>query len=416
VISFEYNNSFLITFKTLILFCILIIKRGKMKFDFIVFGGTGKEGRICSRDLLESGYSVLICGRDKPRVSEILNNKRFKKKVDFYKVDLREFNEIVKAINFSHCDVVVNCAELSFNLDIMKACLKTKKSYTDLGGLQYMTIKQFALDKSFKKASITAISGCGATPGIANVLVGHGIKYFDKIETINLGFAWDSNFKKFVVPYSIQSIFQEFTESPVILSNGKFKKSDRFRCMGTFTFPEIGKQTVYCIVHSEVYSFAKYYKSKGLKNVDYMAGFPPHSYNVIKTFLDLGFDSQEKTLDFNNVKVSPLEATHKILRLVKPVKGYEEIEDIWVRMEGVKNGKKVKHNFDCLIHSLKDWPGVGSDVGTGMPISIISQMLKNKNITEKGVYAPEVIVPSELFFDELKKRKIYIYHNNKKVN
>ena len=384
----------------------------EMKYDFIVFGGTGKEGRICSRDLLESGYSVLLAGRDKARVEGLIKNK----KAGFIKVDLRNPNEIVNAINFSKAEVVVNCAELSFNLDIMKACLKTIKHYTDLGGLQTMTIKQFQLDKDFKKSGITAITGCGATPGIANVLVSHGMKHFDKIENITLGFAWDSNIKKFVVPYSIQSIFQEFTESPIILSNGKFKKSDRFKCVGTYDFPEIGKQTVYCIVHSEVYSFTKYYKSKGLKNVNYMAGFPEHSFNVIKTFLDLGFNSQEKTLDFNGMKVSPLEATHKILRLIKPVKGYEETEDIWVRMKGIKNGKKQEKNFDCLIHSLKNWPGVGSDVGTGMPISIISQMIKNKLITLPGVYAPEAIIPSEIFFKELAKRKIYVYENGKKIN
>ncbi|MBI2628987.1 saccharopine dehydrogenase NADP-binding domain-containing protein [Candidatus Pacearchaeota archaeon] len=383
-----------------------------MKYDFIVFGGTGKEGRICARDLLESGYSVLLAGRDKSRVEDLLKNK----KAGFLRVDLRDQNEIIKSIKLSNAGIAVNCAELSFNLDIMKACLKTRKHYTDLGGLHDMTIKQFQMDKEFKKAGIIAVTGCGATPGIANVLVSHGMKYFDKIEEINLGFAWDSNVKKFVVPYSIQSIFQEFTESPIILSNGKFRKSDRFKCVGSFNFPEIGKQTVYCIVHSEVYSFAKYYKSKGLKNVNYMAGFPAHSFNVIKTFLDLGFDSQDKTLDFNGIKVSPLEATHKILRLIKPVEGYEETEDIWVRMKGVKNRRKQEKNFDCLIHSLKNWPGVGSDVGTGMPISIISQMLKNNLITTSGVYAPEAIIPSEIFFKELAKRKIYVYDNGKRIN
>ena len=383
-----------------------------MKYNFIVFGGTGKEGRICARDLLESGYSVLLIGRDRSRIEELLKNK----KAGFLRINLKNQSEIIRAINFSNADVVVNCAELSFNLDIMKACLKTRKSYTDLGGLHDMTIKQFNLDNEFKKEGIIAITGCGATPGIANVLVSHGMKHFDKIETITLGFAWDSNVKKFVVPYSIQSIFQEFTESPIILSNGKFKKSDRFRCMGRFNFPEIGMQTVYCIVHSEVYSFNKYYKSKGLKNVNYMAGFPEHSFNVIKTFLDLGFNSQEKVLDFDGVKVSPLEATHKILRLIKPVKGYEEREDIWVKMEGIKDGKQQKKNFDCLIHSLKNWPRVGSDIGTGMPISIMSQMIKTGLIKMAGVYAPEAIIPPEIFFKELAKRKIYVYEGGKRIN
>ena len=44
-----------------------------MKYDFVVLDATGMQGRIVSRDLLENGYSVLLCGRDKPRVEQILN-------------------------------------------------------------------------------------------------------------------------------------------------------------------------------------------------------------------------------------------------------------------------------------------------------------------------------------------------------
>ena len=42
------------------------------KFDFVVLGATGMQGRIVTKDLLESGYSVLLCGRDKKRVEKIL--------------------------------------------------------------------------------------------------------------------------------------------------------------------------------------------------------------------------------------------------------------------------------------------------------------------------------------------------------
>lgn len=36
-----------------------------MAFDFIVLGATGMQGRIVSRDLLETGYSVFLCGWEK---------------------------------------------------------------------------------------------------------------------------------------------------------------------------------------------------------------------------------------------------------------------------------------------------------------------------------------------------------------
>src|SRR3989344_8919999 len=112
-----------------------------MKKDFIIFGGTGLQGRICAKDLLESGYSVALAGRDQSGILNLLKNKR----ASFIKVDLKNQKEIINSINKTNPDLVVNCAELTFNIPIMKACLKTGKSLTDLGGLQYITEKQFKL-------------------------------------------------------------------------------------------------------------------------------------------------------------------------------------------------------------------------------------------------------------------------------
>ncbi|MEK6871931.1 MAG: NAD-dependent epimerase/dehydratase family protein [Nanoarchaeota archaeon] len=48
-----------------------------MKFDFVVLGATGMQGRIVAKDLLQKGYTVLLCGRDKSRVEQFL--KKYKK-------------------------------------------------------------------------------------------------------------------------------------------------------------------------------------------------------------------------------------------------------------------------------------------------------------------------------------------------
>ncbi len=47
-----------------------------MKYDFVVMGATGMQGRIVTKDLLKSGYSVLLCGRDESRVKDLLRNKK----------------------------------------------------------------------------------------------------------------------------------------------------------------------------------------------------------------------------------------------------------------------------------------------------------------------------------------------------
>ena len=368
-----------------------------MQYDFVIFGGTGLQGRICGRDLLESGYSVLLAGRDPSGIRDLLKNK----KAGFEQINLTKPAAIAKLIRKSGADVVVNCAELVFNIAIMKACLKTGRSCTDLGGLQNVTLEQFQLDSEFRKKGILTITGCGSTPGIANVMAARAISRLDSVDTIRLGFAWDSNIKTFVVPYSMQSIFDEFTKPPVIFRNGKFVKGSRMECFGTFEFKEVGMQTVYCIVHSEVYTFSRYFKEKGIRNVYYMAGFPEHSLKVIQMLIDLGFHSQKKIVA--GCPISPLEFTVTALKQLPVPRGYHEAENLWVKVEGTKGRKRVTTEMNCIVKTVKGWEDAGSNVDTGRTISIMSQMLK------------EGLIPQDLFFQELAKRKMHVYQDGVRI-
>jgi lysine 6-dehydrogenase len=180
-------------------------------------------------------------------------------------------------------------------------------------------------------------------------------------------------------------------------------------------FKEVGKQEVYCIVHSEVYTFAKYFKEKGLKHVHYMAGFPKHSIGVIDGLINLGFNSREN-IEVNNCQIRPIDFTVQVLKKIKTPEGYNEVENLWIRMEGMKNGRKKKTELNCIIRTLDNWKEAGSNVDTGRTISIMSQMIYNGMIKEKGVYAPEAVVPHRWFFKELAKRKMYVYQDGKKIN
>ncbi len=382
-----------------------------MKYDFIIFGGTGLQGRICGRDLLESGYSVLFVGRDSSGIRRLLQHA----KADFLRVDLSQWNSITNAIKRSGASVVVNCAELVFNIPIMKACLTMRRSCTDLGGLQYVTQEQFKLDDKFRQRDILCVTGCGSTPGISNVMTAHVLEDYERVDSIDLGFTWNSNKRVFVVPYSMQSIFDEFTQPPVLYRAGRFVKSDRVRCMGRERFRAVGKQTVYCIVHSEVYTFARYFKSKGVKNIHYYAGFPDHSLKTIQTLMSLGFNSREP-VSVGNVLIKPIDFTAQVLKRIKPPQGYNEVENLWVRLKGVKNGKERETEIDCIVRTTKGWEDAGSNVGTGRTIAIMSMMIKEGVVNATGVHAPEGVIPHRAFIRELGKRQMYVYMNGGRIN
>ena len=72
--------------------------------------------------------------------------------------------------------------------------------------------------------------------------------------------------------------------------------------------------------------------------------------------------------------------------------------------------------MECIVPTLKGWEDAGCNIDTGMPASIMAQMVKNNVITERGSFAPEAIIPHQIFFQELKKRKMNVYENGKIIN
>lgn len=381
-----------------------------MKYDFVVLGGTGMQGKIASKDLLQNGYSVMICGRDPSRIHDLLKHR----KADFAFVNMEDTGSITAVIKKSGASVVVNCSELVFNLNAMKACLEAEAHYLDLGGLHSMTLQQFKLHHSFLRKNLIAITGCGSAPGITNVMAAYASDFFDTIQDINLGFAWNSNIKKFYPPYSIRSIIDEFTQRPVVLHGGKLVTQPRYSCYSEYDHHLIGRQKAWCVVHSEVFTFWKYFRDQGLRNVHFMAGFPDHSLNVIFTLMDLGFASFHP-IKVQGVPIVPADFLAQVMKRIKMPLGYKEKETLWLEVIGEKHGKKKKIEIDCIVQSLPGWEFAGSNVNTGMTISIMAQMVKKGFIVEEGVTAPEKSIPPLPFFKELDRRGFHIYLNRKHI-
>ena len=72
--------------------------------------------------------------------------------------------------------------------------------------------------------------------------------------------------------------------------------------------------------------------------------------------------------------------------------------------------------MECIAPTLDGWEDAGCNIDTGISASIIAQMIKKDIIKERGSFSPEAVVPTELFFEELAKKQMFIYENNKIIN
>ena len=385
-----------------------------MKFDFCVLGATGMQGRIVTRDLLESGYSAMLCGRDEKRVQHLLN--KHKSKTAFTYVELSDVDGTVKVIKNSGAKVVINAAEGDWNLNSLLACIKAGVHSIDLGSDIPMLKKQLALNNELKAKNLVHITGCGSVPGIGNVMLRYADEKFDKIDTVDVGFAWTSNMKKFVVPFSMESILEEFTMVAPYLHNHKTMRVRPTDSIVRVYHKGVGREDQFNVGHHpETYTFYKYCKKKGVKNIEFFAGFPDHSMSVIEMLVDLGF-ARDKPVKFKGIDIQPDEFLTELLKDLKFPKGYTETENLWVLMRGKSKGKGTETLMDTIVPPLKGWEEAGCNIDTGMPASIMAQMILKKVITKPGSFSPEDIVPPEACFKELKKRKMGVYENGKRIN
>lgn len=385
-----------------------------MKYDFIVLGADGIQGRIVMKDLLEQGYKVFAADIYKTKITALLRQYG-RKQWRFAYVDLRKIEDATKIIRRSGANVVINCADMYWNLNVAKACLVARAHCVDLGAWIELTRQQLGLNKHFKEIKKTIITGCGSVPGIGNVMLRYAAKKFDTLESVDVGFVWDSNQKKFVEPFSMKSILEEMTYNPKFIKNGKWLERKPLEVVRERNYRLIGHQKSFLIQHPELYTFYRYYKPQGLKNVRFFGGFPEHSLEKIRTLIELNFH-RDKPVKLEGIKVAPFDMLGPVLKTLPFPKGYTEEENLWVEITGHKGGKKKKILMECLVPVVRGWEDAGCNIDTGFPAVIMAKMIKEGVIEESGSFAPEAVVPEQPFFRALAKKKLEVYENGRRIN
>lgn len=380
--------------------------------DFLLFGATGMQGRIVTRDLVERGYKVAVSGSTLSAVQDVVN----KYNVLGFQLDLSNSTALNSLAIQLRPKVIINCAEGDWNVAVYKAALQAGAHVIDLGSDIPVTKEQFALHKDFEQAGLTAITGCGSTPGVNNVMLDYAVQFLDEVETIEAGFAWNSNIKKFVVPFSMESILEEFIDPASIVENGAWVQKAPIDSVIEKDFRFVGPQKLFYVRHPEPYTFYENYKNKGVKNVRYYAGFPPHSFEVIMSLVPGTKLRPEKTVDIPGKGTIPLHDLTRTMKEMYPAPaGYVEQENLWVTVTGKKAGVEKQILMECLVPTVQGWEEAGCNIDTAFPASIMAQMLLNGEITKRGSFAPESVVPHVPFFKALKERSMSVWMDGQRV-
>ncbi len=116
--------------------------------------------------------------------------------------------------------------------------------------------------------------------------------------------------------------------------------------------------------------------------------------------------TSDDPINLQGVKISPREFLFR--SAPPPDAKARDVAGAIVEVIGEKSGEKARCIYS-LVHPYHEKYGVSALAYlTGVPLSIVSQMLTKEKISQLGVLPPEVAVKPKPFFAELAKRGIKI--------
>jgi lysine 6-dehydrogenase len=378
---------------------------------FLVLGA-GKMGLVLAKDLIESGpdFRVTLVDVDfnaLARAKEFVMSER----LDMVQRDIedkQQRDDVIKGKD------VVLCALLHrHSMPILESAVRWGVHFVDMVG--EFTLERLEFNEDAKNRGITAISGCGVSPGITNVCVGRGVELLD--ETANALIYVGGNPVegkpplKYRIVYAVNSLLGLYERKALILKDGKLTKVAALSGTEPISFPP-DFPDMECFYTDGLNSLAHTMQGKisgelSEKTVRY-AGHAAE----IQTLRDCGFFESE-AMEIDGAKIVPRRVTEAVLDKRIALGDERDVTLLRVVVDGVKSGNSVRHVFEMVDYFDEEKSFTSMGKTTAFPSSIAAQMILSGEIAQKGVVFPEEIFVGELyepFVEALKVRGVIISH------
>ena len=369
----------------------------------LVLGGAGAMGREVVRDLaVTSGFDeIVVADRDLAgamRVVDEMDDDR----LHGVAVDVTDA-PIVEAL-LESVDVVANCTTYHYGLDLVRSAIRTRRPYVDLGGL-FNTPRQLALSPEAEAAGVPVVLGCGATPGVTNLMARAAARDMDRIDGVDIGFG--SLRPLAASPGLLDTVLEEFspTTERFYYEDGEFVPVPPFSGARVLEFAApVGTLETYMVPHSETHTLPRFLHPRP-RHVAVRGSWHPEVMRAMRLFLEYGL-TDEEPLRVDGAAISPREflrahLLHRPPALDSPVAFFLRVD-----VAGWKGGEP--RTVSLRSSHPTSWGASGTARMTGIPASIALQALAAGEVTRAGVMGPEAAFEPERFFAALAARGIEV--------
>lgn len=375
----------------------------------VVVLGAGLMGKEVARDLVASDKVEKVFLADVvPAVAE-----EFVTTLNTNKIEVVELNaECDDALRevISKGNVAVNALFYAFNERVAKAAIATGVHAVDLGGhIGGVTEKVLDLSDEAKKKGVTIIPDLGVAPGMVNILTGYGASKLDTVDSIKLYVGGIPTEPKpplhYTRVFSLEGVLDHYTEPSKTIQKGQLVELESLSGIEPIYFDDFGVLEAFYTSGgiSTLYKTFPNVKTLEYKTIRYKG----HA-EKFKLLADLDFLSRENMVEVNGQEICVRDVVREALK--KKLDLGSKIDAVLLRtiIAGEKNEEQVTYEYEMVVRKNVESNVTAMARATANTISVVAQMIGNGVIDQRGVYAPEEIVPGKPYIEEMAKRGVVI--------
>lgn len=344
-----------------------------------------------------------------------------KTKIDTAQVDADSVSETTELIRRVKPDAVLNVALPYQDLTIMEACLKCGVDYIDTANYEpedtsdpawreiyerriakkgfsaYFDYSwQWAYQKKFEEAGLTALLGTGFDPGVTSVFVSYAKKhYFDRIDTVDIldcnggdhGYPFATNFNP-------EINLREVSAPGSYWEDGRWIEIPAMGIKREYDFPEVGRKDMYLLHHEEIEALAEHYPE--IRRIRFFMTFGQSYLTHMRCLENVGMLSTEP-VEFQGNWIVPIQFLKTLLpdpaSLGPRTVGKTNIGCV---ISGVKDGKeKTIYIYNVCDHQAcyRELGSQAISYTTGVPAMIGTALVMSGVWKKPGVFTTDEFDP-----------------------
>ncbi|MFC0301274.1 saccharopine dehydrogenase family protein [Virgibacillus soli] len=371
--------------------------------------GSGLMGKVAARDLVKSERvkKVGLADIDLARAQTVVNQLN-SPKLTAYAVDASD--EIDLANYMREFDVVINALFYSFNQVVAKTAIQVGTHSVDLGGhIGHITDKVLAMNEEAQTSQVTVIPDLGVAPGMINILAGYGVSKLDKTESIKLYVGGIPVQPEPPLEYnhvfSMEGLFDHYTDPALIIRNGEKVEVPALSEVEQIHFEKFGPLEAF---HTSGGTSTLSHSYPDLSTLEYKTIRYRGHAEKFKLLVDLNLTRSDYEVEVNGEKVNPREVLLKVLDPIVELGEKDDAVLLRVVVSGSKDGKPATYAYEMTTFKDRESHVTAMARATANTISVVAQLIANGEISKKGVYPPEQIVPGRIYMEEMAKRGVII--------